>query len=145
MKRGGPLKRKTPLKSNSGLNQGGSLKRTELKKRSSKRQSVMTNDRIPLIQALIEAGSSCEICPMFLGAGLEIHCAGRIEGLHERRKRSSGGSLVHRDNLIPSCNWANSFIECNPDQIRLLFGDVLVVREGDDEWKALSKRNDRFE
>ena len=141
MKRGGPLKRKTPLKSNSTLNQGGSLKRTELKKRSSKRQSVMTNDRVPLIQALVEAGYGCEICPVLEYHGCDDfnHCTGKIDGLHELRKRSAGGSLVNRNNLVPACNYGNGWIEDNP-LLAHEFG--LVVREGDPEWERLGKRND---
>jgi hypothetical protein len=80
---------------------------------------------------------------MFEEAGLEIRCAGRIQGLHERRKRSAGGSLVNPENLIPACNWSNGFVEDQPALIRDLFGQALVVREGDEDWERLGARNDR--
>lgn len=104
----------------------------------------MEEDRIPLIKQLIEAGFGCEIGPVLTHYGLTEarRCTGRIEGLHERRKRSAGGSLTNRDNLIPSCNFCNSFVEEEPELIRELTGDDLVVRAGDPEWEALGKRND---
>jgi len=101
----------------------------------------MATDRVPYIKALVEAGVGCEICPMLAEAGLETHCAGRIEGLHERRKRSSGGSLTNRANLVPACNWGNGWVEENPDLARG-FGAALVVREADPEWTRLGARED---
>lgn len=141
MKRGGPLKRKTPLKSNSTLGGNSGLKRTPLKQRSAQRSKVMKEDRVPLITALIEAGFSCEISPVLEHYGCDDskHCRGKIEGLHELRKRSAGGSLVNRQNLIPACNWCNSWVEDNP---LLAHEWGLVVREGDPEWERLGKRND---
>lgn len=141
MKRGGPLKRKTALKSGSGLNSGGNLKRTPLKQRSDKRAKVMKEDRVPLITALVEAGFSCEICPVLEHYGCEDHknCHRKIEGLHELRKRSAGGSLVNRDNLVPACNYGNSWVEDNP---ALAHEWGLVVREGDPDWVRLGARND---
>lgn len=101
----------------------------------------MKEDRVPLIKALIEAGFGCEIGPVLSHYENEDwrYCTGRIQGLHELRKRSSGGSLVNRSNLIPACNYCNSWVECNP----LLAHEYgLVVREGDDDWDRLGKRND---
>jgi len=141
VKRGGPLKRNTPLKSNSTLNRGGSLKRTKLKNRSSERQALMKEDRVPLIKSLIDAGFSCEIGPVLEHYGCDDakHCNGKIEGMHELRKRSAGGSLVNRQNLIPACNRCNGWVENNPD---LAHEWNLVVREGDEDWERLGKRND---
>lgn len=103
----------------------------------------MVTSRIPLIVELSERRVGCLICPVLQSGGITTRCAGRIEGLHERRKRSSGGSLVNRNNLIPACNWGNGFIENEPALIRDLFGSELVVREGDVEWSDLGLRNDR--
>lgn len=135
MKPGGPIKRKT------GLKQGGGLKRSPIKQRSSERSRVMKEDRIPLITALVEAGFSCEIGPVLEHHGHpdSRHCRHKIEGLHELRKRSAGGSLVNRQNLIPACNYCNGWVEDNPATAHE-WG--LVVREGDPEWERLGKRND---
>ena len=67
-----------------------------------------------------------------------------MQGIHERRKSGSGGSRVNPDNLIPCCNRSNGFIEDQPELVRVMFGAMFVVREGDEEWSTLSKRNDRM-
>lgn len=51
---------------------------------------------------------------------------------------------MNEANLIPACNWSNEWVEDRPRLVRELFGDRLVVREGDPEWEALGKRNDRM-
>ncbi len=108
-----------------------------------KRQEFMSDDRIPRIVAIKKSGVGCLVCPLLEDEMIETKCAGGIQGLHERRKRSAGGSLENPKNLIPSCNWGNAYIENNPAQVRELFGSILVVREGDAEWNDLSIRNDR--
>ena len=50
---------------------------------------------------------------------------------------------MNPNNLIPACNWSNGFVEDQPALIRDLFGQVLVVREGDEDWERLGARNDR--
>lgn len=136
MKRGGPLKR------TGSLNRGSSqLKRTPLKQRSEKRSKLMKEERVPLIQALVKAGFSCEIGPVLDHHGIaeSVNCRNKIEGLHELRKRSAGGSLVNRNNLIPACIPCNGWVEDYPAVAHEL---GLVVREGDPEWDALGARND---
>lgn len=66
-------------------------------------------------------------------------CQGHATGLHERRKRSSQGSLVNPANLVPACNIGNGWVEDWPIQAHRL---GLVVRPGDDEWFALAASND---
>lgn len=142
MKRSGPPKRKTPLKSTSTLKSGGALKRTELNKRSEKRKRIMQDDRIPLIKQLVEAGFGCEIGPVLehYGEADARHCRHRIEGIHELRKRSDGGSLINRDNLVPACNFCNGWVEDHPAKARE-FG--LVIRSGDPDYERLGARHDR--
>jgi hypothetical protein len=119
------------------------MNRKPMRKRSVKRQEFMSEDRIPRIVAIKKSGVGCLVCPLLDDEMIETKCAGAIQGLHERRKRSAGGSLENPKNLIPSCNWGNAYIENNPAQVRELFGSILVVREGDVEWNELSIRNDR--
>lgn len=114
--------------------------RTPLRQRSVKRQAHMTEERIPAVKAAIEAGRSCEVCPVLAAVDIPVSCSGRIEGLHERRKSSSGGSRSNPANLIPACNIGNGFVEDHPKIVRHLTGTRLVVRPGDDEWEALSAR-----
>lgn len=133
--------KRTPLKRTKGLDRTSSLKRTPLRSRSKKREEFMSSHRVPEVKAMISAGRKCEVGPILEGAGITDAptCRKKIEGLHERRKRSSGGSLVNPANLIPSCNPCNGFIEDEPDICHEL---GLVVREGDSEWEALGRRND---
>lgn len=144
-----PLQRKTPLKrgtkglkSSNGLKPGGPLKRSPLKSRSDERAKFMREVRAPLVAAMVETGVTCQIAPILREAGIPALCERSISGLHERRKRSSGGSLVNSKNLIPACSWCNSFIEIEPKLVRELTGDRLVVRSSDPEWEELSSAGD---
>lgn len=121
---------------------GAQLRRTALRSRSRKRSDFMRDVRAPQVRALRAAGARCELGPVIAAAGGASGCTGHVEGLHERRKRSAGGSLVNPRNLMASCNRCNSFVECEPALIRELTGTALVVREGDPEWVALGKRAD---
>lgn len=136
MKRGGPLKRTSTISSG---------QRAPLRSRSAKRSKVMRETRAPQVRELIESGVRCQVSPILERAGIRLlRCGGQITGLHERRKRSSGGSLVNPENTIPACSWCNGFIEDEPELVRELTGTALVVREGDPEWGDLGSRNDRF-
>jgi len=120
------------------------LKRTPLKQRSEKRTEFMQETRAPTVGALALAGVRCQIGPLLDQVGLGGQCGGVISGLHERRKRSSGGSLTNPLNLIPACSWCNGQVEDQAGPIRELTGDMLVVREGDPEWEQLGARQDRY-
>jgi len=137
-----PLKQGTSVLKKSPLKQGDSvLAQTPLKPRSVKCQTFMREERVPLIKQLIAAGVGCEIGPLLRHQGIEESrlCSGHIQGLHELRKRGSGGSLSNLDNLIPSCNWCNGWVEENPDLAWMM---QLVVRPGDPDWERLGKRQD---
>lgn len=123
---------------------GGSsdLKRSEIKPRSKKRAQFMKDDRVPMIKSLIEMGYGCEIGVILAEVGHDSKCNGQIQGIHERRKRSAGGSLTNRSNLLAACNPCNDYIEDHPE-IKDLTGTLLVVREGDPEWHQLGARSDR--
>jgi hypothetical protein len=103
----------------------------------------MRTVRAPAVAGLVAAGESCRIGPVLADAGLFAGCSGAVQGLHERRKRSAGGSLNNPANLVPACNVCNGWIEDHPALAREHFGSALVVREGDEEWEALSRRHDR--
>jgi len=137
--RGVVLVKRSPLKRGDSQ-----LKRTPLKQRSDRRSGFMKETRAPLVGDLVARGVRCEIGPLLDQVGLGGGCGGKISGLHERRKRSSGGSLTNPANLIPACSWCNGQVEDQAGPIRDLTGDMLVVREGDPEWESLSARLDRF-
>lgn len=104
----------------------------------------MRTVRIPTIEAMVAAGRTCEVCPLLMGAGIPgVRCSGRIEGLHERRKSSAGGSRVNPANLVPACNHGNGLVETRAGDVRDRLGDRLVVRQGDPEWDLLGRRRDR--
>lgn len=79
----------------------------------------------------------CQVCPRLAQHGLVIECAGTGYELHHRRKRSSAGALANRDNVLVSCHDGNMAVEDHPTIARAA---GLVIREGDDEWEALSAR-----
>ena len=133
------------MERHSSMRRGDSqLKRTPLKQRSEKRTEFMQETRAPTVGALALAGVRCQIGPLLDQVGLGGQCGGVISGLHERRKRSSGGSLTNPLNLIPACSWCNGQVEDQAGPIRELTGDMLVVREGDPEWEQLGARQDRY-
>jgi len=142
MKRSGPPKRKTPLSNGSkGLSRGVSqLKRSWIKQRSDKRAEFMRDVRVPQVRSLVEGGARCEVGDLLIKYGLHgaRNCRGKVEGMHERRKRSAGGSLTNPANLVPACNVCNGWVEDNPDDAYIL---GLVVRQGDDEFDQLGARN----
>ncbi len=64
-------------------------------------------------------------------------------GFHERRKASSAGSRLIVENLLWSCQRCNGAVEDHPDEVRAATGSALVLREGDGEYVALSRRAER--
>ena len=94
-----------------------------------------------MIKSMIAEGRRCEIGPILVRYGLDgaKTCMSRIEGLHELRKRSAGGSLRNPSNLVPACNPCNGWVEDNPEEAHIL---GLVIREGDEGYEALGVRQD---
>lgn len=135
------LRTDAPLKTTKSLDRSSNLARTEINRRSDKRQKLMNEDRIPLIQQLIAAGFGCEIGPVLAHHGEPDarHCRGAIQGMHELRKRSAGGSLINRNNLVPTCNYCNGWVEEHPDAAHE-YG--LVVRQDDLDYERLGARQD---
>lgn len=108
----------------------------------------------PAVRSAIEARRPCEVGVVLRSARLMrvgSTCLGRPSedgpnegwGFHERRKRSSAGSLINPRNLLWACPRCNGFVEAEPALMRAHFGTALVVREGDQEWDGLGKRADR--
>lgn len=115
-----------------------------LASRSSKRAQHMRDERVPLVKSLIERGVRCGICPLLDEMSVPHPPCPGIQGIHERRKSGAGGSRTNARNLVPACNWSNGWVEDKADLARGMFGSLLVVREGDEEWESLGRRADRI-
>jgi hypothetical protein len=140
-----PLKR-TGFKRKAPVNTARKA-RKPLPTRSKKRVKHMGTDRVPLVKQLVAEGVTCRVCPILAVGGIETHCAGVIQGLHERRKSSAGGSRVNPKNLVPSCNWGNTAgiedaVGWHREFVEKHSG--LVVREGHPEWEELGARQDKL-
>lgn len=119
------LNRRTPLR------RGGPLRAR------SRRAVARATIRRRLISDLVTAGRArCELGPVIrLAVPDWSGCTGRVDGLHEIRKRSSGGSLTRLDNLRPACNPCNEWCEDHPALARTV---GLVVRPGDPLFASLA-------
>lgn len=112
MKRGEPLNRKTPLQQRAMIRT-----RAQLRSRSAKRAKFYREERVPLTVAMLAESPWCEVCPKISGVDRGYDdCQNYAIGLHEILKRSQGGSMTDRDNLLRTCAPGNSWIENNPVQ-----------------------------
>lgn len=134
------------MKRSSMKRSGGNLDRSSaIKPRSDKRAKFMREVRAPLVKRLRDEGHPCEIGQMLADVGHDRvrHCQREVQGLHERRKRSAGGSLIKPENLVPACNLCNGWIEEATGEDRELLLELgLIVRAGDPEWDELGKAGD---
>ena len=124
----------------------GNLDRSSrIKPRSDKRAKFMREERVPMVKRLRAEGTPCLIGQMLADVGHDRFrlCAGEVQGIHERRKRSAGGSLRKPANLVPACNLCNGWIEDAVGEDRELLHELgLVVSAGDPEWDELGKAGD---
>lgn len=87
-------------------------------------------------------GKPCEVGPALKRVcDAYDDCTGRAQTLHERRKRSAGGSVLKLANVMPSCFICNDAVE-NIPMIHFAQAAGVVVREGDPEWDELGKGDD---
>jgi hypothetical protein len=106
---------------------------------SKKRARLYRGARGELNRELTRIPRRCELGLRFWAADIDSTCSGRATCWHERRKRSAGGSIVNPANILAACAICNSFVEDHPGAARDL---GLVLREGDDDWEAMSARHD---
>lgn len=104
--------------------------------RSKKRDRFMREERVPLTASILAVDPYCNLGPIIATVDDRHRCHVQAIGLHERRKRSAGGSLTRVANLMGTCSPCNSWVEDNPDAAHRL---GLVVRAGDSEWSALGQ------
>lgn len=137
-----PLKRKTPMARGKPLE---AKKRWDPPRSRIKSRSDRNRQEGEVRRAYRETlEDRCRICPILRSLGIETHCAGCVQGLHERRKAGAGGSKINPQNLWPSCNWGNTFLEdAVGDDRKKIEASCLVVRPGDPEWELLGRRADK--
>lgn len=102
--------------------------------RSPRRARFMAKVRVPLVRSMFAESPWCELGERIATVDEDHVCTRRAEGLHELRKRSAGGSMTNRANLLRACNACNGWVENFP---RLAHWVRLVVREGDPLWEDL--------
>lgn len=114
MKRGGPLQRRTPLKSGTGLQRGTTtLTRTPLERRTrvapqSDKRIVAAALRRILVAELLTLRPRCEARWVCRGA--------RSVDVHERLKRSRGGIITDADqaHMVTVCRRCHEMTEAEP-------------------------------
>lgn len=116
-----------------------------MRARSKKRERLMRTERVPLVKEMLANHPLCALGvaavqdPTTFGTTYSIlgHCRHMADCVHERRKRSQGGSMTNRANLAVLCSPCNNAIESDADVARLAHEVGLVVRRGDPEWEEL--------
>lgn len=134
------------------------MKRSPINRESASK-AAGREQRRRLVKALQDAGLwECQIGPVLTGTMLTqsaerseyevrritdgvLACQHEPSGLHERRKRSSQGSLTVLANLVPACSPCNGWVEDHPEIAHSL---GLVVRPGDNDWFLCGEGRDGF-
>lgn len=125
------MKRRVPLKrTRLVVKKPWRPQRARIAARSEKRTKFMAEERVPLTRAMLDEDPWCGMAfSIRRVAGDYADCQLRAIGLHEIRKRSQGGSMLDRANLVRACSPCNSWVEDHPD---LAYAAGLVARAGDD-------------
>ena len=107
-----PIARRTPLKRSTKP-----LKKSPLRRRSKKMQTLYTDERIPFVIATIAERPDCEL--------KSADCTGLSQTVHEGLKRSAGGAIVpgeladeQRQEFWSCCNLCNMYVETHPTWAR---------------------------
>ena len=145
-----PLTRKTGLKSGSSLKRTAWVKRaneplqrnTPLAPRSPKRAKLYKEERVPLVIFLLTEFPQCQLSAPIRRQQLTYdRCTRLATQVHELKKRSAGGSLVDRRNLLTSCSYCNFYVEIEPD---ICWQAGLVIRHGETYQDAELRRGILF-
>lgn len=75
--------------------------------RSAKTAKHYRDQRIPFLVEMLEEFPVCQI-------QFDQRCTQIATTVHEKRKKSQGGSDVDRANCLSSCSFCNFIIECEP-------------------------------
>jgi hypothetical protein len=133
VKRGGPLKRETPLKPGAGLNRGG-----RLPPRSPKR-AAEAPERAQLVDWMLARFPRCQVLPVLIDAGdpslaaVIMACRLVAVDVHERKTRGRGGSPLNPANCMTACRSCHDWLTRHPIEARAL---GLVLNSWDSEPSA---------
>lgn len=116
MKRGKPLQRKTPLRSNSSLSGSSGLKRTGKLRQRSKKMDAIYVLRRPLVEKLLTERPLCEACPVWAKYdGLVTYNRRRSVDVHEVLSRGRSGNtakaILDEANCICVCRACHDRID----------------------------------
>lgn len=127
------LQRKTPLKRSDGSLMPTSLRATKntLQRKPinpvSKRKIVQQDENRGERQKYLRDHPWCEIGYVLSKSRNAVankfylnNCTNKGTVVHERKKRSQGGSLTDPDNLMACCPFCNGFVEDRPEVSRSL-------------------------
>lgn len=106
LKPGGPLKTNKPLKPGT--------KGLKTKKRISplgRRKKQEIKDTAEWRRQYLAQSPYCEIGPVLTNHSVPNDCTITADALHERKKRSQGGSLTDPVNCLRACNSCNTRVE----------------------------------
>lgn len=113
------------------------MKRSPLRRRSSKTTRKFKNAAAQMTRLLIKRGPGCEVNALIQKVVPEWDgCWHRAQGRHHLRKQSAGGS-DHDENVLLSCNPCNDWVESYPDLAHQI---GLVIRQGDELWDELGEQ-----
>ena len=83
--------------------------RQPLPRRSKKMQDAYRKSRIPLVIEVLAERPWCEI-------RFDENCTGRATTLHEVKKRSRGGDITNKKNVLSACAYCNGAVEDHPEE-----------------------------
>lgn len=87
------------------------MKRTPLRKRSKAKAKLYREERVPLVERLLDERPWCERCSVQWGNV-------RSTVIHEKRLRSAGGSITDEENCVALCGTCHLAVHSSPAQAR---------------------------
>jgi hypothetical protein len=108
MKRGGPLRRNTPLKATQGLKRGGRLNPV-----SKKRQKLLAKRR-QVIDEILKTRTMCEASTRIWNVDRAHRCFRIPWDVHEPLTRARGGSITDPANMMVVCRPCHDWIHTHP-------------------------------
>ena len=108
MKRGGPLRRNTPLKSTQGLKRGGRLNPV------SKKRARELAKRRKVIDEILKTRQLCEASHRIMRVDRTHRCFRIPFDVHEPLTRARGGSITDPANMMVVCRPCHDWIHGHP-------------------------------
>lgn len=90
------------------------MRRSPIRRRSKKREAYYRDTRRPLVEKMLKGTPVCEAGPVIWVAGYDSKCQRVAVDVHERKRRSQGGSLEDPVNLMRVCRLCHGWIDAHP-------------------------------